>query len=261
MIDFSLVCDKIKRVVLKCGETMLGADENQLGVEMKSGINNPVTKYDKMIQKTLEKELLSILPEAYFVGEEDLGENASARPDAVYKYIVDPIDGTVNFSRGLHLSAISVALLENDVPVIAVCLDPYTNELYEAIRGRGAYLNGKQIHVSDKLLKNGIFCSGSAPYYAELREKTAKIHASLYAKAADFRRTGSAVIELAALAAGRFELFFELRLMPWDYAAASLLIEEAGGKITTIDGDPLSFDRPTSVLATNAKEDYLKYLR
>ena len=261
MIDYSCVCEKIKRTVLDCGQTMLGADADHLGVEMKDGINNPVTKYDKMIQKTLEEKLLSVLPGAYFVGEEDLDENAPAHSDAVYRYIVDPIDGTVNFARGLHMSAISVALLENGVPVIAVCFDPYTDELYEAIRGRGAYLNGKRLHVSDRLLKDGIFCSGSAPYYAELREKTAKIHASLYAKAADFRRTGSAVVELAALAAGRFELFFELRLMPWDYAAASLLIEEAGGAITTIDGDPLPFDRPTSVLATNAKEDYLQYLR
>ena len=248
--------DSIKKVVIRCGKLILSADHDNLGEEYKEGNNNVVTKYDKEIENILREELLKIVPGAYFLGE----ESNNLYKENKYIFIVDPIDGTVNFSRNLNASAISVALLEDGEVVLGVCYNPYTNELYEAIKGNGAYLNGKQIHVSNKKLSEGLVFSGSAPYYDELREKSLDTLRKFAVVASDFRRCGSAVIEICAIASGKVEVYFELKLMPWDYAAASLILTEAGGCVTTINGEKLGYDKPTSILAHNNVENYLKYI-
>jgi len=122
------------------------------------------------------------------------------------------------------------------------------------------YLNDKKIHVSNRSLKDGILLSGCSPYYDDLRRKSIEIHSKFCSVASDFRRFGSAVLEICSIASGRAEVYFELKLMPWDYAAASLILDEAGGKISTIHGDALQYNNPTSVLASNGVEDYLKYI-
>ena len=251
------IYNKIKEVVLDSGKILLEADRDDLGIESKEGNNNIVTKYDVLLQEKLKNELLSIVPEAKFMGEE--GENTDYK-DAKYLFIVDPIDGTTNFSRGLKYSSISCALLEDGKPVIGVCYNPFANELFEAKAGNGAFLNGKPIHVSDRELKNGILLSGCSPYYDDLREKSIMIHNKLSRIASDFRRFGSAVLEICTIAAGRAEVYCELKLMPWDHAAAGLILTEAGGKISTVDGKNVDYVGPTSVLASNNKEDYLKYI-
>ena len=248
--------DSIKEIVLKCGKLILEADHDNLGEEYKEGNNNVVTKYDKMVENILREELLNIVPDAYFLGEESNNDYK----DSKYIFIVDPIDGTVNFSRSLNASAISVALLEDGEVVIGVCYNPYTNELYEAIKGNGAYLNGKRIHVSNKKLSEGLVFSGSAPYYDELRDKSLETLGKFARVASDFRRCGSAVIEICAIASGKAEVYFELKLMPWDYAAASLILTEAGGIATNVKGEKLEYNKPTSILASNNQEDYFKYL-
>lgn len=177
-----------------------------------------------------------------------------------YTFIVDPIDGTTNFSRNLSLSAISVALLKNAEPYIGVCYNPYTNEMFVAQKGKGAYLNGKSIKVSNKKLQEGIVLTGNAPYYADMREKSLLILKNFAMIAIDFRRFGSAVIELCNIACGRAEVYFELKLQPWDYAAGMLIVEESGGNVTQMNGKKMTFDKPTSILASNNVEDYLKYL-
>lgn len=121
-------------------------------------------------------------------------------------------------------------------------------------------LNNKSLKVSDKTLSEGIVLSGNAPYYKELREKSIQLLNKFSILATDFRRFGSAVIELCNIACGRAEVYFELKLQPWDYAAGLLIVEEAGGKVTTINGKQMSFNGPNSILATNNKEDYIKYI-
>ena len=231
---------------------------NNLDIENKDGIGNIVTKYDKLVQEKLNKELLKIVPNASFMGEED--ENKKLI-DNEYLFIVDPIDGTINFSRDMKVSAISVALLKNNEPVIGVCYNPYSNEMYSAIKGKGAYLNNKSIRVSNKTLKEGIVLCGSAPYYSDLREKTIKIQNKFFKVASDYRRFGAAVLDICYIASGKAEVFFELKLMPWDFAAASLILKEAGGKITTIDGNTIQYKKPTSIFASNNKEDYFKCIK
>ena len=112
-------------------------------------------------------------------------------------------------------------------------------------------MNGKQIHVSKEPLSNGIVLFGTAPYYKELNRPSFELAYEYFQKALDVRRSGSAAIDLCTIAAGRAELFFELRLSPWDYAAGALIVREAGGKVTTVEGEAITLDAPCSVKAWN----------
>ena len=118
----------------------------------------------------------------------------------------------------------------------------------------------EELKVSNKKLHEGIVLTGNAPYYADMREKSLITLKNFAMIALDFRRFGSAVIELCNIACGRAELYFELKLQPWDFAAGMLIVEEAGGKVSQMNGEKMFFDKPTSIFASNNKEDYLKYL-
>lgn len=252
------ILKKIKQIVVECGKIIIEANYDELDIENKEGNNNIVTKYDVLVQNKLKKELLNLFPNSNFIGEENDDFNNNSNE---YTFIVDPIDGTTNFSRNIKMSAISVALLKDNNPIIGVCYNPYTNELYEAQKGNGAYLNGKKICVSNKTLKEGIVLCGCAPYYNELRKESLEIQNKYASIASDYRRLGSAVIEICSIASGRAEVYFELKLMPWDYAAASLILEEAGGVISTLNGEKIQYSKPTSIFASNGIEDYLKYIK
>ena len=248
---------EIENIVKVCAKQIINIKQETIKIDNKEGVGNIVTQYDKKIQKELKAELLKLLPEANFIGEEnDYGEIL----ETGYTFIVDPIDGTTNFSRNLSLSAISVALLKDAEPYIGVCYNPYIDEMFVAQKGKGAYLNGESINVSNKKLHEGIVLTGNAPYYADMREKSLITLKNFAMIASDFRRFGSAVIELCNIACGRAEVYFELKLQPWDYAAGMLIVEEAGGKVTQMNGEKMTFDKPTSILASNNVEDYFKYL-
>lgn len=129
--------------------------------------------------------------------------------------------------------------------------NPYSDEMFTAQKGQGAFCNGKEIRVSRQPLENGIVLFGTSPYYEELNEESFKKAFDYFKKALDIRRSGSAALDLCSIAAGRAELYFELRLSPWDFAAGALLVKEAGGKVTTVDGQEITYDKPCSVLASN----------
>ena len=174
---------------------------------------------------------------------------------------MDPIDGTTNFVRGLRQSAISVALARDGQVEYAVVFDPYKNEMFSARRGGGAFLNGAPIRVSDKPLAEGIFGMGTAIYRREYLEPTMRVTEQLFRRACDFRRLGAAALDLCDVACGRVELFFEYSLCPWDFAAGSLIITEAGGHISTLQGGPLALTERCSVWASNdVNKDILREL-
>lgn len=241
--------ENIINAVHVCGEMILNADRTKTDIDEKAGHANFVTAYDKKVQSKLQRRLLEILPEAVFVGEEE-DEHASVKDG--YAFIVDPIDGTTNFIKDYHASAISVGLLKDAQRYMGVVYNPYLDEVFTAVRGKGAFLNGKPIQVSKQTLANGIVIFGTAPYYEELAKASFDMAYDYFCKALDVRRSGSAALDLCNVAAGRAELFFELRLCPWDYAAGSLIVEEAGGVVTTIDGEAITLDEGCGVLATNA---------
>lgn len=239
---------KIADLVRRAGEIVLAARDVAAHTHEKGGAADLVTEYDVAVEEFLKKELLALLPGSVFYGEE---EEENADPARGWAFIVDPIDGTTNFVRDLHQSAVSVALAKDGVVEYAVVLDPFKNELFTAQRGVGAFLNGRPIRVSDRPLEKGIFGMGTAIYRREYLEPTMRLTTELFKRSCDFRRMGAAALDLCYVACGRYDLFFEYSLCPWDYAAASLVITEAGGHITTMEGTPLVFDRRCTVWATN----------
>ncbi|MDE7321181.1 MAG: inositol monophosphatase [Lachnospiraceae bacterium] len=239
---------QITDTVRTCGEIILRADRSRSCIGEKAGHANFVTTYDKKVQQELQKRLLQILPEAVFVGEE---EDIHASIAKGYAFIVDPIDGTTNFIKDYHMSAISVGLTFDGERYMGVVYNPYLNEMFTAVKGQGAFLNGAPIHVSAEPLENGVVLFGTAPYYQELNKKSFEMAYDYFKRSLDVRRSGSAALDLCSVAAGRAELFFELRLCPWDFAAGALIVEEAGGKVTTVEGAQVTLDAPCSMLATN----------
>lgn len=236
-------------LVRGCGGIIRNADRKNIHVDAKSGPADFVTDYDKKVQDMLQKGLLDIVPDAHFIGEE--GSTHKFSTEGKF-FIVDPIDGTTNFIKDFHASAVSVALAVDGAVELAVIYNPYLDEIFTARRGHGAFCNGKPIHVSAEPLERGIVIFGTSPYNEELSEKSFKLAYEYHRKSLDVRRSGSAALDLCNIAAGRAELFFELMLSPWDYAAGALIVEEAGGIVTDADGYALPLDRPCSLIARNA---------
>lgn len=243
-----MMLKKIIGIVEEAGEILLKATDIEESVEEKSGRANFVTLYDKKVQDFLFHRLAEVLPEAIFIGEEE--EEHAALPEG-YAFIIDPIDGTTNFMKGYRTSCISVGLLKGGVPQIGVVYNPYQKEMFWAKRRGGAFCNGKQIHVSGHSLEEGLVLVGTSPYNEELSKKSFAWAYELFVRSLDIRRSGSAAIDLCCLAAGRAEFYFELLLSPWDFAAGALILEEAGGKIVTVEDEELVFDRKVGVAAGN----------
>ena len=250
--------EQIMDVVRRAGEMVLSAHDIAAGTHEKTSAADLVTEYDLAVEAFLKEQLPPLCPGAIFYGEEE-AENAD--PSRGWAFIVDPIDGTTNFVRGLRQSAISVALARAGQVEYAVVFDPYKNEMFSARRGGGAFLNGAPIRVSDKPLAEGIFGMGTAIYRREYLEPTMRVTEQLFRRACDFRRLGAAALDLCDVACGRVELFFEYSLCPWDFAAGSLIITEAGGHISTLQGGPLALTERCSVWASNdVNKDILREL-
>ena len=245
-MDIHKIVEEIGKEMRIAGGMILNADRNVLNVESKEGFANYVTYYDKAVQEHIREALARLMPEAVFVGEE---EDMHAQIKEGWSFIVDPIDGTTNFICDLKCSTVSVGLLKDAVPYAGLIYNPYMDELFTAIRGEGACLNGERIHVRQAPLKESLVLFGTAPYY-NVRPKTVGMLAWALENTRDVRRMGSAAYDFCLIAAGRAQLFFEYQLQPWDYAAGSLIIEEAGGKITDMHDAPLSFSHGCSVFVS-----------
>jgi len=197
------------------------------------GLNQLVSYVDKTSEEMLVKSLKGILPEAGFITEEE----TVAREQAEYTWIIDPLDGTTNFLHALPIYSVSIALLQNNKLVVGIVYEPNRDELFYAWSGGGAYLNGKRIHVkTNQELSKSLLATGF-PYYDFKRVPQYLATLSDLMKGTQgMRRMGSAAVDLAYTACGRFDGFFEYGLSPWDVAGGIVLIEEAGGKISDFDG-------------------------
>ncbi|WP_343209946.1 inositol monophosphatase family protein [Anaerolentibacter hominis] len=226
-------------------------DEKALNHVISKGLADYVTYVDLGVQHFLQEKLASLYPDIAFMGEED-GQNQLDPSGSCW--ILDPIDGTTNLIHHYHHSAISLALYQNGAIVFGAVYNPFTKELFLAQAGYGAYLNGEPIHVSNVVtLEQSLINFGTAPYQKELAPKNFAIVQSVYEKCQDIRRSGSAALDLCYVACGRSDAFFEMTLKPWDYAAGSLILTEAGGKVTDWDGAPLQFAQACSVAGSNGK--------
>lgn len=239
--------EKIIGIVKEAGNIILSAHNRESSVTAKEGKKNFVTKYDVAVQDFLFEEFSRAFPEAEFVGEECENDFASK----ALRFIVDPIDGTTNFMQDYRCSCISVALCrENDV-IAGVIYNPYTGEIFSAEKGNGAYLNGKSIKVSDRPLSDGLALFGTSPYHPENTDETFALLRKVFDFSRDIRRSGSAAYDICMIACGRCEVFFEKGLQPWDIAAGTLILKEAGGVALNYEGREIDFSKPNDVVFAN----------
>lgn len=234
------------RIAEKAGD--LFSSETLSRIDQKEGHANFVTNIDREVEEYLQQALLTLVPGSQMIGEEK--EN-SALTDAP-TWIVDPVDGTTNLIHDYRCSAVSIALCENRKPVTGLIWQPYMKEMFYAEAGKGATLNGKPIHVSEQPFDRALVAFGTSPYHAELAEKTMRLALAFLHSCADIRRSGSAALDLAYLACGRHDAYFELTLKPWDYAAGSLIVQEAGGIFCQPASGDLQYDRSAAILAASA---------
>ena len=234
-------------IVQQAGALLLAARGEKLDVTEKTGPRDLVTQYDTQIQEYLRSALMELLPEAGFLAE----EAGFDRPDREkeWVFIVDPIDGTTNFIQGFQDCCVSVALAQRGAVRYGVVYAPFSQELYYAKQGEGAYLGGRRLSAPDRDLAHSLLLFGSGSYYRELVAPSLAIFSAAFPLVQDVRRFGSAALDLCYLAAGRAGVFYECRLCPWDYAAGSLIAREAGVNITNLKGGELDLWAKDSVLA------------
>jgi myo-inositol-1(or 4)-monophosphatase len=197
-----------------------------------------VTEADIAAESLIVERIRSHHPRHRILTEESGDISIEGGADSAYKWIIDPLDGTTNYAHGYPVFCVSVALEHEGRIVVGVVYDPTRDEMFAAERGEGATLNGRRIRVSDtNELGRALLCTGF-PYDVRARGDFARHFHNFIMQAQSLRRDGAAALDLAYVACGRFEGFFEEGLRPWDVAAGVLLVEEAGGRVTHYDGSP-----------------------
>ena len=227
---------------------MLKARPGEENIHKKEGLANFCTDYDTAIQRFLIKGLGEILPGAAFFGEEDTEGNAGADAEGEFTFYIDPIDGTTNFMFDYHHSCISVGLAHGEQMIAGFVYHPYVDDMYVAVRGHGSYLNGKRLQMSDKPVEEGIVEFGCARYNEAGIDWLFRVVKEMFQNSLSIRCGGSAALGLCRGASGSNTVYLELKLQPYDYAAASVILEEAGGKITQIDGSPITLHEGCSII-------------
>ncbi len=241
-----MLIEQIKSVARQAGDIMLAASHPK--VKEKSGHANFCTETDEKIQEFLMEKLAGVLPEAEFLGEEEGCDRFEEKMKYGYVFVLDPIDGTSNFIYSYRPSVISIGLLKEGKPYIGVVYNPFSDEMFSAISGEGAYLNDERIMSGDAPLSDCLAVFGTAPYYDDIRDRSFDMAKALVVQCVDVRRSGTAAWDMCCVACGRCGLYFELRIQLWDYAAAALIAKEAGCTLTDAHGEPLPYTGASSVI-------------
>jgi myo-inositol-1(or 4)-monophosphatase len=235
--------------VLRAGETQLAHFGRDIRVE-KKGVIDLVTEIDLEIERDFRAMIADRFPDHEVLGEE-FGAAGDRDRTPRFCWIFDPIDGTTNYAHGLPIFCASLALEVDGVPVVAAVYDPNRKELFTAERGRGAWLNGRPLHVSSAAsLIDSLLVTGFHYGVHKDPDEVIRVFAAFISRARAVRRLGSAALDLCYVGAGRFDGFWEKKLQPWDVAGGALIVLEAGGVVTTLSGDPYA-SREGSVLASN----------
>ena len=204
------------------------------------------------VDRSAEEAIISVLREAY-PDHSFLGEEGGAIGESEFQWIIDPLDGTTNFLHGFPMYCTSIGLAHKGVITQGVIYAPIRNDLFTATRGSGAYLNDRRLRVSSLLKMEDALIGSGFPYSSMAhQERYMRMLAEVMRKSAGIRRPGSAALDLAYVAAGRYDGFWELGLKPWDMAAGTLLIQEAGGLVSDLEGNN-QFLETGSVVAGNPK--------
>ena len=235
------------KAVHAAADVIRSFDDRDFQVSNKEGINNLVTEVDHASEKVIIETIKASFPGHDIISEE-VGELLQ---DSEYRWIIDPIDGTVNFAHRIPICCISIGLEKAGEMIMGAVFNPFMNELYIAERGEGATLNGKKIQVSAKeKVVNACLVTGFPYTYLDEPNGPLQTFERFIRKGIPVRRLGSAAIDLCWVAAGRFDGFYEHKLQAWDSAAGFIIVEEAGGKVTNLQGDPYSPYQP-GIIASN----------
>lgn len=230
-IDYARVCEQLMEAVRDAGRIILEQWKNPREITHKGRIDI-VTQTDLAVEETLRKSLAAILPQAGFLAEESAGQPDRASLSDLC-WVVDPLDGTVNYAHSLPIIAVSVGLWHKGAIRAGVVFNPLLEEMFHAVEGQGAFLNGEPIHVSQTTeLKDCVVATGF-PY--TIRERVDEVLGwmrRVLFQCQGVRRFGAAAVDLAYVACGRLDGFYEAGLKPWDSAAGWLLVLEAGGRVS-----------------------------
>ncbi len=221
---------------------------NKRRIEFKGEVNL-VTEADRLSEELLIKRIGNAFPQHGILSE----ESAELRCGKDYRWIIDPLDGTTNYAHGYPVFCVSIALEINAEVFYGAIYNPNIDEMFTVEKHRGAFLNGQRLRVSDTTeLSRGLLATGFPYDIRESKDNNINYFSAMAFKAQALRRAGSAALDLAYLAAGRFDGFWELKLKPWDTAAGALMVKEAGGEVSDLYGADYDF-ASSHILASNGK--------
>jgi len=233
-------------IAQEAGKILVEELSRPLDIRYKGDEVDLVTQADKRSEQLIVARLNKYFPDHAVAAEEGTGKETSSE----FRWHVDPLDGTTNFAHGYPCFCVSIALAQHDTLLVAVVFNPFYNELFTAARGEGAAFNGKKIHVSKVAsLSTSLLCTGF-PVRNRKASPNLQYYGDFTQRSHGVRRDGSAALDLACVAMGRFDAFWEFNLQKWDTAAGVLLVEEAGGRVSDFEGKPYQLGGPV-VLATN----------
>jgi myo-inositol-1(or 4)-monophosphatase len=237
------------RAVEAGARVMQGFFQGEFTISNKEGVNNLVTEADHASERAIFEVIKKDFPDHFLLSEE-AGEIVM---DSNYKWIIDPIDGTVNFAHGIPICCVSIGVEQDGKMILGAVYNPFINEFYFAQSGYGATLNDKKIRVSDETeVLRSCLVTGFPYTYLDHPNGPLEVFSRLIRKGVPVRRLGSAAMDLCWVAAGRFDGFYEHKLQAWDSAAGFLIVEEAGGKVTDFTGVHYSPYQP-HIVASNGK--------
>jgi myo-inositol-1(or 4)-monophosphatase len=238
---------EISAIARQAGKLLLDYFEQGVAYEYKGGQVDLVTEADRASEQLIVDRLHRLWPEHEIVAEEGTHRQGNS-----YRWYVDPLDGTTNFAHGFPVFCVSIGLEHDGVLQAGVLFDPTRNELFAAERGRGASLNGRPIHVSRTPVVGEAILGTGFPSHKRHKNPNINFYHQLTLRSHGVRRAGSAALDLASVACGRFDGFWEFNLNPWDTCAGVLLVLEAGGMVTRFDGSPWLLDSKET-LASNGR--------
>jgi myo-inositol-1(or 4)-monophosphatase len=222
---------------------------SNFNIQFKSNETDLVTEVDKASEKIITDFIRQKYPDHGILAEES-GESKSS---SGYRWVIDPIDGTTNFAHGLPIFSVSIGVQKNEETLYGVIYDVMQDIVYSAEKGKGAFANGKRIHVTgNDILRRSVLVTGFPYNIASNPGKALEIFAALTKSARGIRRLGSAAIDLCYVACGVFDAFWEVSLHPWDICAGMLIVEEAGGLITDFNGNKIDIFSK-KILSSNGK--------
>jgi len=236
-----------REIARDAGQLILAQSSTMHTMEFKEAFN-PVTVIDRQSETLITQALMKRFPDHGILAE----EGTSIHQEKDFLWIIDPLDGTTNFAHNLPQFSVSIGLLIEGKPSVGVIYGPRFDEEFFAMRGGGAFLNSKPIHVSSvDALERSFWVTGEPYSIRKNIDYHLKLFKGMVNKTLAIRRFGSACLDFSNVACGRFEGYWEAGLKPWDAAAGVLMVEEAGGKVTAYDGSPFDVRNPETMVASN----------